>query len=482
VIESLKHKTFHSTLWVAVDVFGERSLQFVIGIILARLLLPEDFGILGLIAVFFSFSMVFVDSGFSFALIRKKTISSDELNTVFWFNLIISVFFYIILWISSKAIASFFAQPLLISIIKVASFNLIINALGTVQQVTLHRKLKFKELAYVGIVSKIISGCLALYLAHLGYGVWSLVAQQISANVVRIGLMFYFARLIPGLYFSTIAFRSLFSFSSKLLYGGIVYSIVANIYPMVIGKFFTISDVGFFNRAQSFQQLPVRTFTSIIQKVSLPIFSQIQDDDERFKRAYQNAIKTAFFLISLPLVVIIVASHPLLTFLLTEKWLPAADILRVLAIGGFFYPLSALNVNIIGIKGRSDFVMYLQFIKDALSVIALLVGILWGINGLVWSYSLTSVLSYFLNAYFANRVIEYSIKEQIKDISPIALIVITSGIISSLLMVYAPTDVSKILLVITTSSIIYFSLSAVLNLSALRETINLLKYIVKKKQ
>jgi len=478
---SLREKTSKSFFWVAIDIIGEKILQFFIGIFLARLLLPEEFGILGLITVFIAFSMVFIDSGFSFALIREKYVSETDFNTVFWFNFLFSLFFYILLWIASPYIAIFFKQPLLIIIIKVISLNLVINAIGSIQQVNLKRELQFKQLTIAGVSSKVLSGIIALIMAFKGFGVWSLVVQQVSMNFFRVGFMFFFNKFIPKLVFSKSTFKRLFSFSSKLLYGGIINSIVSNIYPLVIGKFFTIGDVGFFNRARSLQQLPVNTITKIIQQVSLPAFSKIQDEESRFKIAYKKSMQLSVFIIAPILIILIVAAYPLIEFLITDKWLRAADMLRILAIGGIFYPISALNINIIGVKGRSDLVMYSQFIKDGLSLIAVFIGMIWGILGLVWSFALVGVLSYFINAFFANKVIDYTIKDQVLDVLPIVLIMATSGITAYFSMDLVHTNFQKILIVTIVSFLIFILLSLIFKIESLKEACVMSKLVLKRK-
>lgn len=466
---NLRSKVVGSFFWVFIDSSGQRVLQFIISIILARILLPEEFGLVGMIAVLITFSQLFIDSGFSFALIRKENVARIEYETVFWFNTCISIFFFILLWFSAPFIADFFNKPILTKIVRAVSFGLLINATGSIQNIGLRRGLKFKELAITGISSKLISGLIAIFLAKNGYGVWALVFQQLSNNFLRVGFNFFFNRLLPRLKFSFRIFRELFSFSSKLLYGGILYSVVSNIYPIIIGKYFSASDVGFFDKAKTIQGTPVQFFTGIIQQVSLPTFAKIQSENDRFKNAYRNAIKLSFFAIILPLGLIVISAKPLIIVLLTDKWLPAAEILQIIALGGMFYPLSALNVNIIGIKGRSDLVMYLQFSKDALTILGVLIGIWFGIKGLIISYTITSIFAYFLNALFANKVIDYPFYDQLYDIYPSILLALVAMLLASLAGMLAESLLIKLFFIWGTGFIVYFGIAYILKFKVLEE-------------
>ncbi len=428
-METLTNKAAKSFFWVAFDVFGQKILQFVIGIILARILLPQEYGLLGLISIFFAFSMIFIESGFTFTLVRKKNVEEIEYITVFWFNLTISLVFFLILFFTSPYIALFYKQEILTNIIRLTSLSLVINAFGYTQSIKLKKQFKFKQLTIIGIISKVISGIVSIYLAYQGYGVWSLVIQQLLMNCIRVTLMVGFNWFFPPLQFSISHFKELFSFSSKLLLGGIGYSISNNIYPMVIGKLFSISDVGFYNRAKGLRDLPVLMFTSIIQEVTLPTFSNIQDENERFLNSYRIAIKTSLFLVLLPLLILVISAEPLIELLLTEKWLPAAPMLKIIAIGSILYPVSALNVNIIGIKGRANYVMILQFIKDGLIYSSIFFGLIFGINGLLWSIAISGNLGFLINIYFTSKVVKYSLLSQLKDIFPDILLAIATGVI-----------------------------------------------------
>ncbi|PKP44985.1 MAG: hypothetical protein CVT95_09840, partial [Bacteroidetes bacterium HGW-Bacteroidetes-12] len=268
--------------------------------------------------------------------------------------------------------------------------------------------------------------------------------------------------------------------SYKLLIAGIGYSISSNIYPMVIGKVFTLGDVGFFNRAKGLKDLPVLMFTGIIQQVTLPTFSNIQEETTRFFNAYRKAIKTSLFLVLLPLLVFIVSAEPLVELLLTSKWLPAAYMLRIIAIGSIFYPVSALNINIIGIKGRSDYVMILQFIKDGFIFAGALIGLVFGIDGLLWSMAITGNIGFLINIYFTSKVIKYPIKNQLRDLFPVIMLASLAGIISyvSTLLIFG----SNLFLIIVQTSLIgvlYIGIAWLFNLPELKSSVELIKKMIK---
>lgn len=477
---SLKKKTAKSFFWVAIDVFGQRILQFVIGIILARLLAPEEFGLIGLITVFITFSVVFIDSGFSFALIRKKEVEAIEYTTIFWFNLTVSIICYTILFLTSKYIADFYNQEILNNLVKVIGLILIINAVGSIQYVKLRKELKFKELAIIGFFSKFISGGVALAMAYSDFGVWSLVAQQVLVNVVKVMLMFWYSWFWPRLKFSIHHFKELFSIGSKLLYGSIVNAIVSNIYPIIIGKYFSVKDVGYFTRAKGLNDLPVLLLTGIVQQVTLPTFSLIQDENTRFVNSYRTAIKVTLYIVLLPLVVLFISAFPLIDFLLTSKWLPAAPMLQIITIGSIFYPVSALNVNIIGIKGRTDLVMIMQFLKDGFTILGVIIGMFFGIFGLVWAFAITSNISFLINIFFTSRVVDYSLKKQIVDILPIFSLATITAIISY--FITYKVELPNLIMVITQVFVvcsIYLGLSWFFKLSELKSSIELIKKMIK---
>ena len=434
-----------------------------------------------MIAFFIAFSSVFVDSGFSFALIRKKNVSKDEYDTVFWFKLIISILIYLLLWLFAPLIAGFYDQPILKDLVRVLGLNLIINAAANIQHINLRRNLQFKELTIIGISTKIVSGIVSVILAYKGFGVWSLVIQEMLSNALKAILLFFFNYYIPRLKISIVAFKDLFGFSSKLLLAGIIEAISKNIYPLVIGKLYMASDVGYFSRARSLQQLPVMMFTNIIQQVTLPSFSKIQDQDDKFKLGYKKAIRLSSFVILLPLMLLFVTAYPFIEFLITEKWLPSAPMLQIFAVSGIFYPLSALNVNIIGIKGRSDYVLYLQIMKSSVRIVGLIIGSFFGLFGLVLSYPIVSIIAYYLNAFYANKVINYPIKEQLSDLLPFFTLAVFSGIIVFLVAGAISPLVIKLTISWAAGFFVYYFTAIIIQLDEAKETKTIMLNFIKRK-
>ena len=475
-----KQKVAKSFFWVAIDGVGQSLLQFVIGIILARILLPEEFGTVGVIAIFIALSMVFVNSGFGFALIRKKHVSEADYHTVFWFNIFVSVLFFAILWFTSPLIADFYNEAILSDVVKVVSVNLLINAASSIQNVKLTRNFKFRQLTVIGIISKIISGSLAIYMAFSGFGLWSLVYKELIGNITRMILLWVGGKFLPKFIFSKNSFRELFSFSSKLLYSGVSSTVLRNIYPVLIGKFFSLSEVGYFNRAEGLKNMSIHLLTGMIQKVTLPMFSEIQDDQEAFKRNYTKVIQLTVLLSGYPLVLLFVTGEPLTEFVYTAKWLPMVPMLKILVIGGIFYPLNALNYNMIGVKGRSDIVMNLSFSNQALTLVSIGVGIIWGLMGLVVAYSIKSVISYLLVVYFTNKVINYPFMEQFNDIKRIGLVIIFTAGIGSIVMPVFHGTVLKLIAAFFICSLTYVITTLLFRIDVSKEAHSILKELFRK--
>lgn len=393
-------------------------INFFIGVILARLLLPEDFGIIGVTAVFLAILPIFSDGGFGSALIQKKDCTEKDFNSVFYFNILISIFLYVLVVSSSEFIQSFFQIEELSSVLNILSINIIIVSFGSVQSVVLTKNLNFKLLSKVSISSQIISGILAISLAYLGYGVWSLVFKTLINSILMVSLLFLFNSWKPKLIFSFTALKNLFSFGFNLLLSTLLNNIFENLYFFIIAKYYSAEKLGFYTRAEMLKNLPSQNLTSVIQRVSFPLLSNIQDDDVRLKENYRKLIRLSVFISSFLLFFLFATSKSLVPVLFGVKWLPIVPMVQLFCFSAFLYPVHALNLNILNVKGRSDLYFRVEIIKKILLIPGILIAISIGIEELLIYLIFYSIGCYFINASFGGKLIDYPVKDQILDILP----------------------------------------------------------------
>jgi teichuronic acid exporter len=416
-VNDLKSKTIDGVLWGVLEKFGNQIIQFVIGLALARLLLPEDYGLIGMTMIFIAFSQAFIEGGFTTALIRKKDASNGDFSTVFWFNLFVSVFFYVAIYVSAPLISKFYNEPKLLLITRLIGLNLILNAVGIVQRTILIKRFDFKAQAKIHLTSILLSGLVGIAAAKNGYGVWALVASNILKNLLMVVFYWLNTSWKPSFEFSTSLFKSLFKFSSRLMISSILNNISENLYSLVIGKLFSSKSLGFFTRAQQFQQLPVSGVYGAINSVCLPLFSQVQDDHIKLREYYSKVIKLTSFVIFPVMGIIAVLSDDIIVTLLTEKWLPSSPLIKILCIIGAFYPIHAINLDILKVKGRSDLFLKLEVIKQALNFFMIWICYRYDVIGLAWGMVCLNILCLYLNTYFSKALINYSFFNQMRDMS-----------------------------------------------------------------
>ena len=424
---NIRKKMISGLLWSVVERFGQQVIQFVITIIIARILTPADYGLIGMIAIFMGISYSFIDSGFEQALIQRQNTTKKDESTIFYFNIILGFIFFIIIYIVSPLIAAFYKQPLLIPITRVVALNIIINSFGIVQNALITKTIDFKRLTKISLISVVISGIIGIILAIKGFGVWSLVIQLIVGNIARVILLWLLSKWRPLFVFSFKSFKSLFSFGSKLLASSLLNQIFDNIYNIVIGKIYTPASLGYYTQAKRMQEIPVNNSLTILQRVTYPVYSTIQDETERLKNAYRKTIK-AIVMLNFPLMILmIICAYPLIKVILSDKWLPAVPYLQLLCIIGLFFPLSSINLNILNVRGRTDIFFYLEIVKKILIAIAIIITFRYGIYIMVFGQVLTSFIAHFLNIFYSGRLINYSIREQLNDISSYLFLAVGVG-------------------------------------------------------
>ena len=420
--ESLKNKTVKGVGWSFIDNLSSSGITFLVGLVLARLLTPSEYGIMAILTIFIAVSNSIVDSGFSNALIRKTDARRVDYNTVFLFNLLVSGLLYVVLFLAAPAISRFFKEPLLVEVMRVIGWVLVINALAIIPRTLFVKEVNFKTQTKVSLIASISSGVIGIGMALAGLGVWSLVGQQLSRQLLNTLFLWIYCTWRPAWEFSMQSFKELFGFGSKLLLSGLLDTGFKEIYSLVIGRCYTSAQLGQYTRANQFNQIFSSNLTTVIQRVSYPVLSSIQDESERLREAYCKVIKSTMLISFACMLGLAAVARPLILILIGEKWLPAVGFLQIICFNGMLYPLHAINLNILQVKGRSDLFLRLEIIKKIIAVGPLVLGVLFSIEYMLWGSVCTSLIAYFLNSYYSADLIDYPTKEQIKDILPTFLV------------------------------------------------------------
>ena len=480
--ESLKQKSVKGMAWTGLERLVTQVLQFVVGIVIARVLMPEDYGVIGMLAIFIAIAQSFLDSGFANALIQKKDRTNVDYCTVFYFNIVSSLVLYLILFFAAPYIASFYKMPILTPVARVVSLSLIVNGLTIVQTAKLSIDLNFKVQSLATIVSTAISGFIGIYMAYSGFGVWALVAQSLSAAALRSIMLWACSKWRPSMIFSKASFNQLFSFGSKLLASGLINTIYQNMYTLVIGKFFLPADVGFFNRGKHFAQLPAETTKQVLLKVNFPVLSQFQNDDEKLVYAYQKLLRTPMFLLCPLMLGLAAIAGPLIEVLLGTKWMPCVSILQILCLGYLWVPLTHVNLNLLNVKGRSDLVLKLELIKKPIAFLILFASIPFGIWWMCLGRAFYSFFAFVVNCYYTNKIMDYGLIKQLKMLMPIF---IYSTIMFALMYLTSSLDVNvywKLIVGIVVGVLSYLLMAIALKDESLQDLCDILLKKFQKKR
>lgn len=416
--QSLTDKTVKGVAWNSIDRIANYGIGFIVGIVLARLLSPEEYGLIGIIGIFTAIFNIILDSGLSTALIRKDGVTDEDYCTVFWTNLVLSFFLTAILYFSAPLISSFFNRPELVPYIHVMSFILVINALSITQQAILTKRIDFKSQTKISLIAHTLSGVVGIAMAYTGFGVWALVVQQMSSRLFTTLLLWTYNKWWPSLVFSWESFIELFNFSWKLLVAQVINAIFNQLYQAVIGKVYSPNTLGQYTRAHQYGHLVSSSVGDVVLKVSLPVMSSIQNEDERLLRAYRTIIKITMLLSFVFLIGMSACAKSLIYVLIGEQWLPCVPMMQILGFSMMIYPLQQINVNMLIVQGRSDIQLYLQIIKCVLAIGPVLVGIFVGIYWMLVCSVVVSWLALLLNSYYSGRKYDYTWWMQLKDIAP----------------------------------------------------------------
>ncbi|MGI6047348.1 MAG: lipopolysaccharide biosynthesis protein [Petrimonas sp.] len=479
---SLQQRAVSSVYWTAIQQFGNQGIQFVVSIILARLLLPEEFGLIGMIYIFMGIGATLIDSGLGASIVRTTNPDQRDYSTVFFFNLFGSILIYGIMFVSAPLVAKFYGQESLIKIIRLYCLIFIFNAFSTIQLTRLQKSLNFKPETLSAIVSTVFSGVLGVYLAYSGYGVMSLVLMAITNSIVKATMLWVQTRWKPDWIFDKEKFKYHFGFGSRLMVSGILGTIYNNIYNVLIGKYFSTQQLGYYNRADTLILLPAGNIGTILGKVTYPLFAEVKDDEARLRNAYRKIMKMVIFIISPTLVFMGVLAEPLFRFMFTEKWLPAVPYFQILVLTGILYPIHVYNLNILQVKGRSDLLLKIEIIKKIIITIVVIISFQFGMIGLLWGMVFTSITSLFLNCHYSGKFLNYGLFKQINDMLPGILLSVIIGVVIYLIdsqVFNSNHDLIRLLVGVSLAILLYLAFAYLLKFEEPR---NIKKLLLTKKQ
>lgn len=416
--QSLRDKTVKGVGWSAADAFLGQGVTFIVGLVLARLLSPEEYGLIGIVTIFTTIMMGIVDSGFSNALIRKQEVTDEDYSTLFFFNLVISLVLFGVLFVGAPWIAYFFARPQLVPLVRTMGALLILQALSIVQNTILSRNIDFKTKTKASVISALTSGIVGITMAYKGLGVWSLVAQQLSRQFLYSSCLWLLNKWWPKLKISFDSLRYMWGFGWKLLFSGLLDNIWKQLYQVVVGKFYSPASLGQYTRAEQYASIFSSNITTIVQRVSYPVLAQIQDNKERMVSGYRRIIKTTMFVTAIIMIFMGAVADPLIYCLIGPQWHEAATYLPFICVCMSFYPLQAINLNMLQVQGRTDVFLYLEIIKKIIGIVPICLGIFYSIYWMLIGSLIFGIVCFFLNSYYTGKSLGYSSWMQLRDVYP----------------------------------------------------------------
>jgi O-antigen/teichoic acid export membrane protein len=471
---SLKQKTIGGLVWTLAQQFSIQLITFAVSVILARMLHPSEFGIFGMISILIALGTNLMDSGLTSSIIRTPDASQKDYSTVFVLNLVGSIVIYLIVFLTAPAVAHFYNQDILVNIIRVFCLTFIFNAFRSVQSAKLTKEMNFKTQMIIQIPSVLAGAVVGISLAFYGFGVWSLVWMYMVQSFLSALQHWLYSGWRPDLKFDLQTFKYHFNFGYKITLSGIIGTLYSNIYTIIIAKYFSAAQLGYYSRALSLRQLPISNLSAALNKVTYPMFSSLLDDDVKLKNVYKRVMQQVVFWVAPFLILLIVTAEPFIRFLLTEKWLPAVPYFQILCVAGIWLPLQAYNYNIIKVKGKTGLTLRIQLVKKLFGTIGVFIAVSFGIRGLLYFQIISTLIDYYLDAYYGGRMINYPMLEQILDILPsvgIALVIgagtwfLDSFLVNSLSM----PDLARLVICGLTYFVVYLGICHLFKVSAAKD-------------
>lgn len=474
---NLKHKTKVGLYWSLFEKFANIGMQFVVGIVMARLLSPSDYGITALPAVFIAVSNVLIESGFSQALVRKQDLKDEDIATAFYYSMLVGILLYVILFIFSPLIADFYDEPVLTKLVRITALLFVITPITTPQTVLLQRQLNFKTPARISVINKIVSGIVGVLTAYWGFGLWALVISNITSSVLGCIQTWLAVRWVPKARWSKESFRYLWNYGNKLIATNLLSTLYNNVTPLVLGKVGGTVDLGNLHRARQYASLPNSTITGTLTSVTFPVLSKVNDDKDLLERNYRKMISVSSY-IMFPIMMLIAAlARPLIIVMVTEKWIAAIYLLQIMCFTYMWQPIQILNLNVLQVMGRTDYTLKLELMKKPIGLLFILGGLfLNGVVGLCYADLAYTFVALMFNSHYTYKLVNVGLRKQLKDVLPSLLLSLLVFVCVLLLTFVIPIIWLQLFLGVIVGGILYLGLSYVFHLSELNEVIFLLKH------
>lgn len=419
---NIKQQTKKGLYWSFFNQFANYGMQFCVGIVMARLLSPSDYGITALPAVFMAVAYIIQNGGLSGALIRKTDLSEKDLSTAFYYSISVGIVLYVVMFFSATWIADFYNTPVLVPLIRVTALGFLWGPLGTPQNVILNRKLDFKTPTKISIISRIVSAIVGISMAFIGYGLWALVISGLLSSFLSLLMNWYVVRWIPKTGWSKDSFKYLWDYGNKMMASSLLDTLYNNIAPVFIGKFYSPAELGVYNRAQGYAMMPSQNVTGVIQGVTFPVLSKMQNDDEALAHNYRRMLKATAFIIFPIMMMLSALAHPLVIILVTAKWESCVILLQIICFSFMWYPVHAINLNLLQVKGRSDLFLRLEIIKKIVGVSILAITLPHGLIVFCCGSVVSSLIALVINTYYTGNLINVGYFKQMRDLLPIVLL------------------------------------------------------------
>lgn len=475
-----KNSTLKNFVWRFAERCGAQLVTFIVSIVLARILAPEDYGQIALITVFTTIMQVFVDSGLSTALIQKKDADDLDFSSVFYFNFVICLILYVVMFVTAPFIAGFYGNSSLTSIIRVISLTIVISGVKGIQQSYVSRNMMFKRFFYSTLGGTVFSAFFGIALAYAGFGVWAIVAQQLSNTAIDTLILWLTVKWRPKRMFSWVRLKGLLSFGWKMLASSLLDTVYNNIRSLIIGKMYSSSDLAYYDQGKKFPNVIVTNINTSIDSVLLPTMASAQDDAGRVKSMTRRAIKTSTYIMAPLMMGLAFCADPIVGLVLTDKWLPCVPFLRIFCVTYMFYPIHTANLNAIKAMGRSDLFLKLEIVKKVVGI-ALLLSTMWfGVMAMAYSLLISSILSQIINSWPNRKLLRYGYLEQLKDILPGIALAVLMGCCVNLVELFHLTNIVTLLIQIPLGALIYIIASALLHLESFEYMMDLIRPMIRK--